>query len=135
MLAAATAAHQASLQVAAAPDTSAIGPLTAEPTREAGSSCEDNAPCRSAGASARVSENDGVGGLHEVASTTSLVGAHPPHAAEPAQPSIVRQTAAALGLWEQLHETASTPSTVLSSQAARLRAAAAVSTSTDQSAA
>ena len=50
-------------------------------------------------------------------------------------PSILRQTEAALGLWEQLHVTASTPSTVLPPQSARAGAAAAFSASTDQSAA
>ena len=50
-------------------------------------------------------------------------------------PSILRQTEAALDLWEQLHVTASTPSTVLPPATARAAAAAAVSASTDQSAA
>lgn len=50
-------------------------------------------------------------------------------------PSILRQTEAALGLWEQLHVTASTPSTVLPPQNARATSAAAFSASTDQSAA
>jgi hypothetical protein len=50
--------------------------------------------------------------------------------------SIMRQTAVALGLWEQLHETASTPSTVLSPQSARrLTQTPAASASTDLSAA
>jgi hypothetical protein len=50
-------------------------------------------------------------------------------------PSILRQTEAALDLWEHLHVTASTPSTVLPPATARTAAAAAVSASTDQSAA
>ena len=55
--------------------------------------------------------------------------------AEEQAPSIMRQTEAALGLWEQLHVTASTPSTVLPPQNVRARAAGAISASTDQSAA
>lgn len=159
MLAAATAAHQASLQAEApaAPDTSAIGPLgpatAGPPGCPRGSSHADSIPsCSAAQGSAQQAHpppaqppsssshahavDSSKGQLHEVASSASLSGTQQ-HAAEYA-PSILRQTAAALGLWEQLHETASTPSTVLSSQTARLRAAAAraaVSTSTDQSAA
>ena len=49
-------------------------------------------------------------------------------------PSILCQTAAALGLWEQLHDTASTPSTVLAPGEVRRRARAANSLSTNQSA-
>lgn len=162
MLAAATAAHQASLQAPIAPDTSAIGPLraTAAPAAS-GSSPGDQSPTWSSaeddsrpdrkqhqvhhalGSSlAPPDRAEGLGHdrhagvLHEAASSASLSGTAQP-ASEHA-PSILRQTAAALGLWEQLHETASTPSTVLSSQAARMRAAAAQaapSASTDQSAA
>ena len=55
--------------------------------------------------------------------------------AEEQAPSIMRQTEAALGLWEQLHVTASTPSTVLPPQSVRARATGAISASTDQSAA
>ncbi len=51
-------------------------------------------------------------------------------------PSILRQTEAALGLWTQLQETASTPSTVLAPQGpARAPQRVAESASTDQSAA
>ena len=49
-------------------------------------------------------------------------------------PNIMRQTRAALGLWEQLHETASTPSTVLA-PVNRHTAARTVSVGTDNSAA
>ena len=49
-------------------------------------------------------------------------------------PNIMRQTRAALGLWEQLHETASTPSTVLAPVNRHL-AARTVSVGTDNSAA
>ena len=49
-------------------------------------------------------------------------------------PSILRQTRAALGLWEQLHETASTPSTVLA-PVNRHAAVRTVSVGTDNSAA
>lgn len=92
--------------------------------------------CRPAAQTGGAPEDGSGGKLHEAASSASLSGTQQ-HAPEQT-PSILRQTAAALGLWEQLHETASTPSTVLSSQTARLRAAAAraaVSASTDQSAA
>lgn len=160
MLAAATAAHQASLQAPAAPDTSAIGPLRATAAPASGSSPGDRSPTRSStkdcrtdgkqhqvtpapGSSlARLVKDDGLGHddhggvLHEAPSSASVSGTSQPAAEH--TPSILRQTAAALGLWEQLHETASTPSTVLSSQAARMRAAAAQaapSASTDQSAA
>lgn len=49
--------------------------------------------------------------------------------------SVMRQTQAALGLWAQLHDTASTPSTVLQPFSSRRSESAAVSQSTDQSAA
>ncbi|KAK9908432.1 hypothetical protein WJX75_007754 [Coccomyxa subellipsoidea] len=173
MLAAATAAHQASLQgdTPTPPNTSGIGPLTpatAGPPISRSSSRTDSAPshsatkddseqlhqapptqtpssrssraqppeCRPAAQTGGAPEDGSGGKLHEAASSASLSGTQQ-HAPEQT-PSILRQTAAALGLWEQLHETASTPSTVLSSQTARLRAAAAraaVSASTDQSAA
>ncbi|BDA45014.1 probable SPX domain-containing protein 1 at N-terminal half [Coccomyxa sp. Obi] len=158
MLAAATAAHQASLQVPTAPDTSAIGPLCATAAPASGSSLGDRSPTQSSaeddfqqpqhqlvrapGSSPAPPDTaDGLGHehagvLHEAASSASLSGTAQPVPEH--TPSILRQTAAALGLWEQLHETASTPSTVLSSQAARMRAAAAqaaLSASTDQSAA
>ena len=50
-------------------------------------------------------------------------------------PNIMRQTRAALGLWEQLHETASTPSTVLAPVNRHAMAARTVSVGTDNSAA
>ena len=50
-------------------------------------------------------------------------------------PNIMRQTRAALGLWEQLHETASTPSTVLAPVNRQAHAARTVSVGTDNSAA
>lgn len=50
-------------------------------------------------------------------------------------PNIMRQTRAALGLWEQLHETASTPSTVLAPVNRHALAARTVSVGTDNSAA
>lgn len=84
----------------------------------------------------------GVGA--SAASGAAAAGGGPPlglAAGDPAQragvapaPSILCQTAAALGLWEQLHETASTPSTVLAPVAARRRVRAASSLSTHQSA-
>ena len=49
-------------------------------------------------------------------------------------PSILCQTAAALGLWERLHDTASTPSTVLAPGEVQRRVRAANSLSTNQSA-
>lgn len=66
--------------------------------------------------------------LHAAAAAPA---AHPHHHHSP---SILRQTEAALGLWNQLHETASTPSTVLA-PLQRPPPRAAQSTSTDQSAA
>ena len=50
-------------------------------------------------------------------------------------PNIMRQTKAALGLWEQLHETASTPSTVLAPVNRHGPAVRTVSVGTDNSAA
>ena len=50
-------------------------------------------------------------------------------------PNIMRQTRAALGLWEQLHETASTPSTVLAPVNRHGAAVRTVSVGTDNSAA
>lgn len=50
-------------------------------------------------------------------------------------PNIMRQTRAALGLWEQLHETASTPSTVLAPVNRHGAAVRTVSIGTDNSAA
>lgn len=50
-------------------------------------------------------------------------------------PNIMRQTKAALGLWEQLHETASTPSTVLAPVNRHGPAIRTVSVGTDNSAA
>lgn len=50
-------------------------------------------------------------------------------------PNIMRQTRAALGLWEQLHETASTPSTVLAPVNRHGPAVRTVSVGTDNSAA
>jgi len=91
---------------------------------------------RSAAAAAAL-ERAGAGGADaggaRAAPAAARAAAPAPAPARGASTSILSQTAAALGLWEQLHETASTPSTVLAPGAARRRARAAASLSTDQS--
>lgn len=140
MLAAATRAHQASLQ-AFSPEAGAA-PSIQNTNSQADSNLSGvrgHLPGPLAQGSAMQRDVAACGNFgSDVEQQPQQQQQQQQHAGNDPQPaSILRQTAAALGLWEQLHETASTPSTVLAPQSARLHAqqAPAVSASTDQSAA